>query len=321
MVDIWSLRVLVAVADHGSFSAAGASLSLTQPAVSRQIAGLERSVGSQLFRRGTRGVTPTLAGAAAIDLARNLVAQVEAFDATMRWFAGEDGGQLRLAGFASVNTSLVPTAIRHYADDHPAVAVTLHHIEPFDVIAAVRDGRIDVALLTSWQLTDDPQRARHDAGALLPDTEVDGIDLTPLCDEELLLALPADHRLARRRRVPLAELRGERWVEGAPPDCLGPIPRLAEAIGEPPEVAYFCDDWNGKHALVAAGAGIMFVPTLAGHAVRADVVLRPTTPRLPTRRLYAATPRPPFCTPPAQAMVDLLVRLVPDPATGAPGAR
>ena len=90
MPDLWSLRILVTVAEHGSFSAGAEALVLTQPAVSRQIAGLEREVGVRLFRRVPRGVALTPAGAVAVDLARGVLARVDAFSATMRTYAGLD---------------------------------------------------------------------------------------------------------------------------------------------------------------------------------------------------------------------------------------
>lgn len=310
VLDSWSLRILVAVADSGSFSAAAEQLVLTQPGVSRQIAGLERKFGVPLFRRETRGVSMTEAGATAVRLARETLAQIDAFEATMRSFGGLDGAHLRLAGFASVNTHFVPAAIQQFVAAHPQVQVTLHHVDPFDALRSVREGRVDLALVTAWQLTDDPEAARHspDAEMLDPD-RITGVDVIELFAEQLHVALPAGHRLAARDVVPLAELQSERWIEGAHPDCLGPLPELTRALGAPPQIAFFCDDWNGKQALVAAGAGVMVVPGLAEPAIRPDVVLRPTTPSLPTRRLYAATAPPPFRTPAVEAMLPVLHEL------------
>src|SRR5690606_20940742 len=181
---------------------------------------------------------------------------------TLRSVAGLDGGRVRLAGFASVNTHFVPDVIRHFDRHHPGVTVSLQHVDPFDVLAAVREGRVDVALVTEWQLAEDPWAARLDPDSTTLDVDqLDGVELVPLLDEELRVAVPAGHRLAERGAVPLDELGGERWVDGAFPDCVGPLPQLAEALGRAPHIAHLCDDWNGKQALVAGGAGIMVVPT------------------------------------------------------------
>jgi DNA-binding transcriptional LysR family regulator len=81
---------------------------------------------------------------------------------------------------------------------------------------------------------------------------------------------------------------------------------LADSFGRPPRVGLFCDDWNGKLALVAAGAGVTLVPTLAQPAVRPDVVLRPVLPALPMRRLFAAVPEPQYRTPAVTAILRVL---------------
>lgn len=310
MLDTWSLQVLLAVAERGSFSAAASALSLTQPAVSRQIAGLERRLGVRLFSRVPRGVRATPAGAVAVELARETLDRLWAMEARLASLAELESGELRLAAFPSANTFLVPEAIRRFGDLHPGVTLSLLQIDQAALLTAVRDGRIDLALVTDWQLYEDPQEAKnaatdHDRRRVT----VDGVELVPLLDEELEVALPAGHRLARQPRVRLAELSGENWIEGAHPDCLGPIAPLAEALGAAPRIGLWCDDWNGKQALVAAGAGVTLVPTLVQPALRGDVVVRPTIPTLPTRRLHAATAAPAFRAPAVTAMLGILAEL------------
>jgi DNA-binding transcriptional LysR family regulator len=308
MLDSWTLRVLVEVADRGSLSAAGEALAMTQPAVSRQIAGLERQLGVALFRREPRGVTPTSEGAIAVELARGVVTRAEAMEATMRSLAGLDAGRLRICAFASVNTWFVPEAIRAMHADHPDVVITLLQVDPQDAVAAVKTGHVDLALVTAWQLYDDPAVAREDPDAARR-ADLDDVDLLPLADEDMVVAFAASDPLARAAKVPLADLREATWVEGAYPDCLGPIPRLAEALGAAPRIGFTCHDWNGKQALVAGGEGIMLVPSLARRALRTDLELRPTRPALPTRRLYAAVSRPPYRSAATEEMLTVLSRL------------
>lgn len=314
MLDTWSLRVLVEVGERGSFSAAAAALTLTQPAVSRQIAGLERRLGVPLFSRVPRGVRPTPAGTVAIELARDALDRLRVLETRLASFAGLASGDLRLAAFPSVNTYLVPEAIRRFGERYPGVTLSLRQTDRDRPLHAVRNGEVDLALVTGWHLYADPEQARYGGTdpprtADQPRTEVDGVDLLPLCDEELQVLLPATHRLARRRRIRLAELGGENWIDGAYPDCLGPIAPLAEALGGPPRIEFWCDDWNGKAALVAAGAGVALVPTLAQPGLRRDVVVRATTPTLPTRPLYAATAVAEYRSPSAAAMLAVLGEL------------
>jgi DNA-binding transcriptional LysR family regulator len=289
MLDAWALRVLVEVAERGSFSAAAAALSMTQPAVSRQIASLERSLGVDLFRRIPRGVAPTAAGTVAIDEAREIIERMNRLRAHMAAYTGLQTGHVRIAAFPSANTAFVPEAIRRFRDLHPGIDISLISVGP----DAIRTGGLDLALVTDW---DD-----IDTG--------DGMELVPLLAEEHQVALSSRHPLARRTKVPLRELRDETWIEGAHPDCLGPPRPLTELLGNPPRIGFTCDDWTGKQALVAGGMGITIMPTLAVAAVRPDITLRTTTPALPTRQVLAAVAPAQLRTPAASAMLALLITL------------
>ncbi len=287
MLDTWSLRVLAEVAVRGSFSAAAEALTMTQPAVSRQIAALERRAGVRLFRRLPRGVVPTAAGVLAIDEARAILGRLAGLEARLGAFAQLRSGHVRLSAFPSANTEFVPAAIRRFSELYPGVEVGLVQARP----AELRTGVVDVALLTSWD----------EAG--------DDVDLVPLLDEDHRIALPSTHRLAGRTTVPLRELRGETWIEGSHPDCLGPLDVLEKTLGGPPRIGFTCDDWTGKQALVAAGMGVTIISTLAASAVRPDVALRPTSPTLPRRRVFAAALPPAVRTPGATAMLTVLTSL------------
>ena len=126
-----------------------------------------------------------------------MLGRLDAMEATMRTLAGVDAGHLRLTAFASVNTFFVPDAIRRFHAEHPGVTITLQHVDPIDALDAVRAGRVDLGLLTAWQLYADPWTGRTDPGATRLDADhVDGVELVTLLDEELHVALPEGHRLA-----------------------------------------------------------------------------------------------------------------------------
>lgn len=288
MLDSWSLRVMVEVAEQGSFSAAASALSLTQPAVSRQIATLERKLGVDLFRRVPRGVAPTAAGAVAIDEAREILDRMHRLKARMTAFADLRTGHVRVAAFPSANTAFVPEAIRRFRQAHPGVEVSLVDAGP----DAIRAGGLDLALVTNWD-----------------DVNDDEVELVPLLEEEHRIALSSRHPLAPHTTVPLRKLRDETWIEGSHPDCLGPLRPLTRALGSPPRIGFTCDDWTGKQALVAANMGVTVMSTLAISAVRPDITLRPTTPALPRRRVLAAVAPSPLRTPAANAMLTVLATL------------
>lgn len=291
MLDSWSLRVLLAVAKGGSFSAAAGELQMTQPAVSRQIAALERRLGVSLFQRLPRGVRPTAAGNVAIEQAHLVVHGMVLLERRMRSMARAESGEVRVSAFASVATQLVPEAIRTFARTNPDVdlSVVSRH-GGGDPSRDVLEGRIDVALVTNWD----------------PDP-VPGCETITLAEDEQLVALAKDHPLADRPRVRLRDLADESWIEGSHPDCLGPIPELATALGAPPRITSICDDWSGKQGLVAAGIGVMLYPALAGRsALRPDIRLVHPSPRLPRRILRAVVLPEPSRAPVVTSFIPVL---------------
>jgi len=273
MMDVRRLRTLVEVAKRGSFSAAAEALAFTQPSISRQIAALEAEVGAQLLERDARRVRLTQAGELLVEHAEAVLVRLDAAQAQLDALAGLEGGRLRLAAFASANAWLVPDALARFAARHPKVDLSVMQGTPHDNYATLRAGELDLVLVTSWDLDD-----------------LDGIETVKLLEDELFLALPRTHPLANRKRLAMTDLAHEPWIEGAHPDCLGPLDQLARLIGAPPRIGFHCDDWTGKQALVAAGLGITLYPRLALGAPRPDIAVRPLPRSLPSRDIYAAFP-------------------------------
>jgi DNA-binding transcriptional LysR family regulator len=292
MLDVQRLRVLAAVADQGSFSAAAETLFLTQPAVSRQIAALEREAGVQLVERRARGVRLTHAGEVALIHARAVLTRLAMAETQLKALASLEGGRLRLAAFASANTSLLPDAVASFKQRYPAVEVSMAGGDIRRNLAAVQAGELDLALLTQWDL---------------PGSDgLDGVEVVPIVEDRLLVALGRGHRLARRRRLRLRDLGNETWIEGAHPDCLGPLEDFGAHAGFQPHIGFHCDDWTGKQALVAAGLGIMLFPSLALPSARDDLVLRPLSPPLPPRSVVAAVPADGYRSPAVDPMIEIL---------------
>ena len=119
MFDVKQLRVLKAVAEHGSFSAAADALSYTQPAISQQIAALEKRAGTTLVDRGSRGVRLTDAGRALVEHAEVVIARLAAAEAELEAIAGIRGGRVRLSSFPTAGASLLPPAVARSAHATP----------------------------------------------------------------------------------------------------------------------------------------------------------------------------------------------------------
>ena len=294
MIDSWSLQILLAVGQHRSFSAAASQLQMTQPAVSRQVAALERRLGVSLFRRLPRGVQPTAAGEAALEHAAAVLNGISVFENRMHSIARAEGGTVRVSTFASAATLLLPECFRTFAEPRPGVDLSMVGRGAGDPTKEVAEGRVDLALLSSWD----------------PDP-MPGVESIPLTGDQQLVAMAKDHPLAAGSRVRLRDLADESWIEGSHPDCLGPIPRLATALGGPPRIKFVCDDWNSKLGLVAAGLGVMLYPKLAGGAaLRPDIALLRPSPRLPSRTILIAALPEPNRTPAVSAFIDVMRELV-----------
>ena len=141
MLDVKQLRVLKSVAEHGSFSAAAEALSYTQPAISQQIAALEKATGATLVDRTSRGVFLTDAGRALVDHAQVVLARLAAAEAELDAIAGVRGGRVRLAAFPTAGASVLPPAIARFTQRHPDVELTFIEKEPEDSIQMLRSGR------------------------------------------------------------------------------------------------------------------------------------------------------------------------------------
>src|SRR3954462_9423450 len=110
MLDVARLRVLNAVARHGSVTAAARELSYSQPSISHHLARLEAETGAQLLQRAGRGIRLTPAGALLADRAAEILGRIDAADAELSAHVGLTTGRVRMAAFASALGSLAPTA-------------------------------------------------------------------------------------------------------------------------------------------------------------------------------------------------------------------
>lgn len=297
MLDVRRLRVLREVAARGSFSAAAEALAYTQSAVSQQIAALEREAGTRLVDRSARGVTPTDAGRALVVHADAILARLADAEAELDAIAGLRGGRLRLTTFATAGATIIPKAIVAFRERHPGVELMLGPEEPDDGLAALRAGKADLALTIAT--TFEP-----------PATEAD-LRLVHLLDDPMYLMLAADHPLADRPRLRLADLADDEWILGATGRC--PDTRIlihaCQQAGFEPRIGFHSDDYLAIQGFVAAGFGVSFIPDLALIAVRDDVVVRSLGARPPIRRVQAATLAGSWASPAKQAFLEVLVEV------------
>jgi DNA-binding transcriptional LysR family regulator len=293
MDDLRLLKVLREVALRGSFSAAADALSYSQPAVSQQIARLESQAGVRLIERQPKGIRLTAAGEALVRHTERILAQLAEAQAELGEIASSARGRLRIGTFASAAGTIAPRAVSGLRRLRPGVHVDLSLMDPPVSIPALRRGEIDIAIT--------------EEGGFDADPKLDGLGVERLMDDMLYAALPADHPMATRRAVALAELKDEEWMlVGCRGTCADTnvVLRACRDAGFEPRVAYTSDDYFAIQGLVASGMGVALVPGLALASSRDDVAVRPLRGRPPYRRIGAVFQPDP--TGPVAVMLDCL---------------
>jgi molybdate transport repressor ModE-like protein len=243
------LRVLVEVAQSGSFTAAARTLGYTQSAVSRQVAALEAVAGRTLFERRRDGVVLTPAGARLLRRATHVLDELDA--AVREVGSGPAAGPVRLGAFADAVAGLVPAALGALPRE---LVVTVREGTTPALTRALRAGTIDLAVIAQAP----PFRP--------PDAESPRFDLTVLGERDLLIGTGTRHPFAGRRAVEVGELAGQVWVAGRSPageQLLGVWPGLAER----PDVRYVVRDRHAALQIVAANLAITTIAPVALHTL------------------------------------------------------
>ena len=185
MIDAAGLRVMRAIADEGSFTAAALALGYSQPAVSQMVRRLEQRTGTVLVEKVGRSVRLTEAGEVLARHAGPVLAALDAAEEEVAAIAGLRAGRVRLMAFPSSSVALVPQALAAVRRAHPDVKVSFTEAEPPESIAALRAGECDLAVAFSYDGVD-----------LGRGEDLEGFSVHPLLEEEVGIALPRGHRLA-----------------------------------------------------------------------------------------------------------------------------
>lgn len=297
MIDAAGLRVIRAIADEGSFTAAAASLGYSQPAISQMVRRLEERLGTPLVERLGRNVRLTEAGEVLSRHATSVLSAISAAESEVAAIAGLQSGRVRLMAFPSSSSTLVPRALSLVKKRFPDVKVSFAEAEPPESLAALRAGECDVAVAFTYDGLDLSR----------DDDRLEDFVNTKLLDDAVRLALPIDHRLADQETVKLADLAGAPWIAGCP-RCRGHLLALAAKAHFAPDVAFETEDYVAVLGLVAEGLGVALVPDLITRsAPNARVAILPIDP--PSQRSVFAVTTPDLQRVPAvaatiQALVD-----------------
>jgi DNA-binding transcriptional LysR family regulator len=270
MMELRQLRSLVTLADERHFTRAAARLHIAQPALSQQIRRLEDELGIALVDRTTRHVALTPAGERLVGRARRVLAEVEAATDELSELAGIRSGRVVIGSMRSTGPFDLSVLLAAFHARHTGIDLVVRE-EPSEVmLQRLHADALDVAFLAVNGL---------DAG---PD-----IRLHPLLNEPLVALLAPGHRLARRRRIDMAELREERFIvfgEG------GSLRRIvvhgAREAGFEPQLAFESSELPRIRAMAARGLGVALLPAseaehegapIAAVTVRKPVLARDVT--------------------------------------------
>ncbi|MGW4522078.1 LysR family transcriptional regulator [Amycolatopsis sp. NPDC004378] len=248
--ELRQLRYFVAVADATSFTRAAAGLHIAQQSLSQQITVLERTLGARLFDRDERGTRLTAVGRLFLPEARAVLARADEAVATLGRAVRGEIGSVRLAFLATTANYLLPPMVRAVRERFPDLTVTTAEASIAELVDGLRERRFDLAF------TRPP---------LVP-----GLASRTLLTEEVCAVVPADHPLAGRASLTLADLADEPWVL-TPRGSWEPWHRSYDddfaAAGFAPRVVQRAATVQGLLGLVAAGVGVTRL-TRSSHSLR-----------------------------------------------------
>ena len=347
------LRVLVAVAQHGSVTAAARSLNYAQPSVSHHLARLEAETGARLTQRSGRGIRLTDAGRLLAGRAEEILGRLDAAERELAAHVEQRQERIRLAVFASALATIVPAALSRLAAGHPGIDLLLSEAEPPEAMRMLRAGQVDVALVS---------RHTQNGTPVGPPAAAEGARTRLILDEQVHLVTRPRHRGAQAASQPggtqpggtqpgggqpgggqpsggqpssgqpssgqppadeaglpdLAAHAHSPWIAGCE-HCRGHLIWLCQHAGFSPKIAFTTDDPVAAQALVAAGLGVTIMPGLAISAARHPGIHSQPLPGA-WRQVLAVTYGQPPDPRAVDHLLDILTLAAAATATG-PGSR
>ncbi|WP_439530622.1 LysR substrate-binding domain-containing protein [Pannonibacter sp.] len=263
-MDLRQLRYFVATAEELHFGRAAERLHIAQPALSIQIKGLEETLGVKLLDRTNRSVALTKAGTLFLTEARRTLAQAQHAAEVARRAGRGEIGRIEIGYSVDVSYSgVLSKALREYRKTAPDVELGLHELHPSTQIAQLQEGRIEVGFVASF--------VGNPAWKLPPE-----LDTIRLMEWPLRLALPADHALAKRARIPREALADEPFIAYVGSDIEQDRALVQLTLGFTPRVVHETRSAFSLVSLVGAGLGVAIVPgSVSTYSVGEHVVYRP----------------------------------------------
>jgi DNA-binding transcriptional LysR family regulator len=262
-MELRQLRTFEAVARHRSFTRASEELMVAQPAVSQQVRRLEQELGVDLLRRTSRHVALTHPGEVLLAGARRVLAEAAGVADDLQALRGLRAGRVAVGATPPLPRMDVPSLIAAFHAVHPAIDVRLDEDTAANALAMLSRGDLDLSF-----------------AFLGPDEAGADLDGVLLLEEELVVAVARDHRLAGRRRLTPDALRDETLVAFKPGSALRAAgdATLASA-GVAPRIAFESNELLTVRAIAARGLAVAILPRGYVEGPEAGVVGIPFGPR------------------------------------------
>lgn len=298
-MDLKQLTALLAVAEHGSFSAAARAIHTVQSNVSTHVARLEKELGATLVDRSSGGLTEE--GEAAVARARRVQAELDALTADVSALRDEVVGSVRLGVIGSIGRWLVPDLLEEMRARHPQVDLVVVDATTTSLLPQLIDGSLDIAVVN------------------LPVADP-AIGVEVLFEEERILVAPADHPLASHDEVSLADLAPyELVLEPRGTAFRDELDQAAAAAGVQLKTRAEVDGMTLVASLAFRGFGPAILPTTATLDMTSDDWVAIPVADLRHREVGIARRRAGRLAAPARALRDVIVALVADEGPRHPG--
>jgi len=267
MMNLMHWRLLVAVADHGSITAAAERVGMTQSAASQAMAAMEATLGAQLFARESRQTLPTALGLQVIEQARVMLGALQAIRSTVEEARPMLRGTIRIASFPLVLAAFLPPLLRRFNQLYPGIEVTALEVTDDEVNTLLNANLIDLGVV----LNPPPERKA-----------------TMLGRDNWVAVLPMGHAFCRRAAqatVALEELAEQPFVLATGGCTVNARSLSGEAGLVLRDVRVEVREWNSAFSLVREGVGVTLVPEMTLPAQRQGLRVMPLT--VPVHREFA----------------------------------
>ena len=261
-------EIFLKVAELGNITLAADALSYTQSGVSHAIAAMEREAGCTLFHRSKAGVTLTENGKKLLPLVQELVNKQHSLDQAMDALSNRVAGTLRVGSFTSFTALWMAKLIQGFTRNFPDVKIELTNGTYRDIENGISDGRLDCGFLSS--------------------VENDPLEFTPLFDDPMLVIMSPDHKLAKRKSLPLHDLKKYPLIsqfQGSDHD----VQQIFRRAKMRPKTKYILDDDISVMGMVAQDEGIALMPEMMLATAAFDLAAIPLKPQQ-HRTIGLATP-------------------------------